>query len=214
MRLLTSKIFATAAVFCVVSCSEKSNQKALINMDSTAIIEKTHYKSTKSSREYFIVQYRLDCVEHVLNKGVEGVNYYFEATYPDVDDGLVDRFYVKNLGSVKNKEVGMIKFIDMRGLYSFPRYTMEGLFIDSARRVYGRLILYNHRNEKLGYYDFGYDYNGPSELKEDSLVFAYNNYHCDARTAITFGDSLRTEIFVSCHDSTKSGDIYNLIEGD
>lgn len=52
-----------------------------------------------------------------------------------------------------------------------------GLFEDS-RKANSSVYIYNHRNELLGFYQVESSYSLPKEVKNNELIFQYDNEDC------------------------------------
>lgn len=85
MRYLMRKIFATAAVFCVASCSETSNEKVSENRNSTAVIKKFYAVDTLSP----------ECIKEVFK--AKKITLY--SIYPDREVDTLPGIFEKGLYS-------------------------------------------------------------------------------------------------------------------
>lgn len=132
------------------------------------------------------------CRELVLKENAIGEKYIFKVT-----GNSVNEFDVTYLGHINTIEHDNLHILNVSSYFGNQ---------EDSKRGTGLLYIYNDKYENLGYYNLGNVSALPSYIKNNLIVFDYNNEDCDGRTEISLVDSIPSEIFVNCSD--KGGDIY------
>jgi len=134
------------------------------------------------------------CRKLVLSENKIGKEYLFQNV-----GNKIDELNVKYLGNSVLKNGDTIRII------TSVNYT--GLYEDS-RKANASIYLYNFKNQKIGYYNVGGVFNLPSEIKNNSMIFRFENEQCNQTTLIKLYDSIPRNIYVKC--TPEAGDIYDL----
>ena len=159
---------------------------SLIALSCTQISSKI--KDNKAENDDFYEKSR----KLVLSENQIGKEYIFKIKGNDINE-----INIKFIGVSITKKGDTLKVINS------TNYT--GVFEDS-RKANSSIYLYNQKNELLGFYYVGSNYSLPKEVKNNELVFQYDNEFCNQTTKISLRDSIPNKIFILCKG--QSGDIY------
>lgn len=93
------------------------------------------------------------------------------------------------LGNVKTNGDSTIKFVSQIRYFGIAK---------NSPRANGSIHLYNEQNCPIGFYNVGGVDDVPKRLAGKSLIFDYTKGDCNQTTAISFADSIPTQMFVNC----------------
>lgn len=131
----------------------------------------------------------------VLGEKRIGEEFFFKVP---TSKGVLE-YKVKYIGSLKNSQGDSLSFLS--------NIVYSGSY-EETKRAGSTVNIYDQNNAKKGYYYVGGAKDGPQKVQGDSLIFSFDNETCDQRTAISFRDSIPSQIYIACIKD--GGDLYTL----
>lgn len=135
----------------------------------------------------------------VLSENKIDQEYCFEVTQKS---GTL-KYCIVNIGKLKGNDGDIVFLLNT---------VLSGTNSPSANSY---IYLFSQSGIKLGYYYVGCALNILPKLRNDSLVFQYDDSECNQTTSIGFKDSIPKTIFIRCKEDSinVSGDEYEFVAG-
>ena len=132
------------------------------------------------------------CRKIVLSENKIHQEYFFKVAKNEINE-----FKLTYLGNIKTAEGDTLRFINAINYF--------GIYEDS-KRANSKVFIYNTQNKRIGFYHLGGALDVPTKIEGSDLIFSYENESCNQTTAISFLDSIPSQIFINCTE--KGGDLY------